>query len=66
MKYVTREGDRIDAICWKHYGRENAAEAVFKANPRLAAHGAILPAGITIDLPDFETPTAAAAVKLWD
>ncbi|HYG91218.1 MAG TPA: tail protein X [Azospirillum sp.] len=70
MKYITRQGDQVDAICWRYYGRENAAEAVFEANPRLADHGLILPAGIEIELPDLEAPTAttsgAAIVKLWD
>lgn len=67
MKYRTRQGDQVDAICWRYYGRENAAEAVFEANPRLADLGPILPTGIEIELPDLATPTAATTtVKLWD
>lgn len=70
MKYRTKQGDQVDAICWRYYGRENAAEAVFEANPRLADHGLILPAGIEIELPDLDAPTATASgtttVKLWD
>lgn len=70
MRYITRQGDQVDAICWRYYGRENAAEAVLAANPRLADHGLILPAGIEIVLPELETPAATssgvATIKLWD
>lgn len=65
--YRTRAGDQLDAICWRHYGRESAADEVLAANPRLAAHGLILPAGIEIMLPDLDAPAVAvASVKLWD
>lgn len=67
VKYRTKDGDQIDAICWKHYGRENVAEAVLEANPRLADYGLKLPAGIVIILPDLDAPAAASStIKLWD
>jgi phage tail protein X len=69
MKYRTKAGDQVDAICWRHYGRENAAEAVFEANPRLADYGLILPAGLVIILPELDAPTAASStttIRLWD
>lgn len=68
MKYRTRQGDTLDAICWRHYGRESAAEAVLEANPRLADHGPILPQGLEIELPELAAPAPAAAtlIKLWD
>lgn len=50
--YVTLAGDVLDHLCWRHYGREwDTTEAVLTANPGLAEHGPILPAGIAITLP---------------
>ncbi|MBI2235374.1 MAG: tail protein X [Magnetospirillum sp.] len=67
MRYRTRQGDRLDAICWRYYGRESAAEAVYEANPGLAGFGPILPAGLEIELPDLAEPVSAPTmVKLWD
>ena len=38
--YRTSEGDIIDAVCRRHYGREaGAVEAVLEANPGLADLG---------------------------
>ncbi|WP_349357170.1 tail protein X [Vibrio parahaemolyticus] len=56
----------IDAICWRHYGRENAVTEVLKANPGLADRGAVLPSGIQITLPDLPTPVAKESASLWD
>lgn len=64
--YRTREGDMIDSICWRHYGRESAVTEVLKANPGLADRGAVLPSGIQITLPDLTTPVAKESASLWD
>lgn len=64
--YRTREGDVIDEICWRHYGRENAVTSVLDANPGLADLGAILPSGIEITLPDLPTSVATESSSLWD
>ncbi|HHY0435730.1 TPA: tail protein X [Vibrio parahaemolyticus] len=64
--YRTRDGDKLDAICWRHYGRENATIEVLKANPGLADKGTILPSGIEITLPDLATPFAKESSSLWD
>lgn len=54
MKYRTNKGDMLDAICHKYYkARPGAMEEVLKANPGLAKVGALLPAGMVIELPDF-------------
>lgn len=66
MNYRTREGDMIDAICWRHYGRESAVTEVLKANPGLADVGPVLPSGLEITLPDLATPVAKEAFYLWD
>ena len=62
------QGDTVDAICWRHYGRTaGVVEAVLEANPGLADLGSILPDGQLVNLP--ETPPQAAQrqmVNLWD
>lgn len=68
LRYLTRDGDMIDAIAWTHYGRTaGATEAILAANPDLEARGPKLPAGIEILLPELapaEAPTGR--VRLWD
>ena len=67
--YRTREGDVLDELCWRHYGRQSGAvEAVLAANPGLSDLGPIYPSGVLIALPDL-APAAAetpAPVRLWD
>lgn len=69
-KIVTSiQGDTVDLICWRHYGATSGAvEAVFAANPDLAAKGAVLPFGTKITLPDVDiaNETATTTVSLWD
>ena len=64
--YSTIEGDMLDAICYRVYGRESALVAVLEANPRLAALGPILPAGVLITLPAIPAPPDVPTVRLWD
>jgi phage tail protein X len=70
--YVTLEGDRLDLVVWDHYQGDPArlpalVVIVLEANRGLAAHGPILPAGVTITLPEVEaTPASAPTVRLWD
>lgn len=66
--YRTRAGDVLDELCWRHYDRRaGAVETVLKANPGLADHGPILPAGLRIDLPDLSAKRPAPApVQLWE
>jgi len=66
-RYITSQGDVLDAVCFAHYGREDALEAVLDANPGLADRGPILPAGVTINLPDLPaTATTSQRIRLWD
>lgn len=67
--YTVREGDTVDLIAWRYYGRQDSrvTEQVLDANPHLADYGALLPGGLSITLPDIATPgEQAATVKLWD
>jgi phage tail protein X len=63
--YVSKQGDVLDKICLAHYGTTGNVEAVLKANPGLAARGAVLPAGVSILLPDKVTPPSLPRVTLW-
>lgn len=63
----TQQNDTVDALCWRHYGRTaGVCEAVLAANPGLADHGPVLPAGLLITLPDLEaTAPQRQMVSLW-
>jgi len=64
--YTTKAGDMVDEVCFKHYGHDaGMTEKVLEANVGLADFGAVLPAGITIILPDHLTRADAALVRLW-
>lgn len=62
------QGDTVDLICARHLGRTSGAvEAVYAANPGLAALGAVLPIGTPVVLPALsETTPTAKTVQLWD
>ena len=66
--YRTKDGDVVDDVCRRFYGREaGAVEAVLAANPGLADLGPLLPAGTVIDLPDLPRPLETIpTVKLWN
>lgn len=68
ISYITQDGDTVDYICFKIYGRtDGTVETVLSANPGLAALGAVLDAGVTIQLPDLaDLPQASNdQVGLW-
>ncbi|MEH6565108.1 MAG: tail protein X [Halopseudomonas sp.] len=62
------QGDTVDAICWRYYGRTaGVTEAVLEANPGLADLGPILPMGQTVHLPAItQQAEQQTAVNLWD
>jgi phage tail protein X len=66
-EYLTKDGDMLDAICWKYYGNSEFLNKVLahELNRELAKHGPILPAGIIINLPKFEAPSKKRRVSLW-
>jgi phage tail protein X len=52
------QGDTVDSLCWRHYGRtDGTVEAVLEANAGLADLGAILPVGTPVHLPALGTVT---------
>ncbi len=67
MKYRTVSGQSLDEIVWQHYGNiPGAVEVVLAANRGLADHGAILPSGLLIDLPNYQPPKPSRGIRLWD
>lgn len=65
--YLTIEGDTVDAIAHRHYGRHNGTtEAILEANRGLAAQPLILPEGLVIALPDLVDDAPIQTVKLYD
>ena len=67
--YITRYGDTVDYICWRHYGvdRQGLPELVLAANIGLAERGPVFPAGIPVTLPAVTTPEETEKViELWD
>lgn len=65
---ITKQGDMVDAIATRVYGaRAGAAEAILAANPGLADRGPVLPANVTIMLPDAPAQPAPAlpTIDLW-
>lgn len=62
MIYITKEGDVLDWIVWKHYGITSVLEDVINANPNLT--DSVLKAGIEVILPYIET-TKKNEVRLW-
>ena len=61
------QGDTLDAICWRHYGRTaGVVEQVLEANPELSSHGPIIPHGTAVQLPDITTQQQRQTVQLWD
>lgn len=68
MLVITHQGDTVDALCFRHYGRTRGmVEAVLEQNPGLADYGPVLPHGLQVNLP--ETPpkqTNTPLLRLWD
>ncbi|MBB5447091.1 MULTISPECIES: tail protein X [unclassified Paraburkholderia] len=68
MNVRALQGETIDAMCWRIYGRtDGVVEAVLEANPGLAAQGVFLPAGFPVSMPDPTGVTGTAQlVQLFD
>lgn len=67
MKIYSMQGDTIDAICNRYYGRtEGVVETLLQANPGLSELGVILPHGAVIELPETDSAPKTEMVNLWD
>lgn len=67
MRVRAMQGDTVDVLCWRHYGRTaGVTEQVLEANPGLAEHGPVLPMGLEVELPDQPTRPVTKRLQLWD
>lgn len=72
VKYISKEGDTVDLVCFRHYGHTvDTVEKTLAANAGLSAMGAVLPKGTEFTLPDLGAPKEQARIKegviqLWD
>ncbi|MDR5800064.1 tail protein X [Caballeronia sp. LZ001] len=68
MKVRSQQGDTVDLLCWRFYGRTNGTvEAVLEANPGLADLGLVLPLGTLVNMPELsELTNTAPLLQLFD
>ena len=68
QQYITSQDDVLDAICYQHYGREDAVVAVLAANPALCEQPEKMPAGVVITLPTLvqDAVKTNRTLSLWD
>ncbi|MEI9534333.1 tail protein X [Moellerella wisconsensis] len=67
MKIRTIQGETVDEICWRFYGRTTGmTETVLLANPGLAEKGAVMPAGLLIEMPNVTAEPEQPLIQLWD
>ncbi len=65
--YLTKEGEMLDLICWKHYGfTDGVVELVLAENLGLAEYGSFLAAGLKIKLPVIQKPMQKSKLKVWE
>jgi len=64
----TRAGDTVGLLLYKQLGRDDdeAEQALFDINPGLAKHGAVLPAGLEVKIPELAPPPVRKVVRSWD
>lgn len=64
ITYITKEGDILDWIIWRHYGTVNVIGKVMKENPSVTDE--LLASGIIIKLPHIESvQKTSREIKLW-
>jgi len=67
MQLRSIQGDTVDQICQRVYGRTaGVTEQVLIANPGLADLGPILPMGTLITLPEQAPQAESPMLQLWD
>lgn len=62
-------GDSVNLLLYRELGRSDdaAEEALWHLNPNLAEHGAVLPAGVGVIVPELDArPVAKKPISVWD
>lgn len=63
----TAEGDTVSRIAYRYYGESGGMVArILDANPGLYRHRALLPAGLTVVMPERAPSGAVPTLNLWD
>ncbi|EDY85461.1 phage Tail Protein X [gamma proteobacterium HTCC5015] len=64
---TAQQGDTIDLICYRHYGRTaGITEAVIEANPGVENFTGVIPQGTVINLPIDTAAETTTTSQLWD
>ena len=64
--YTTKDGDRLDELVYKRYGKERGAvEWLFSNNAHLRDQPVMLPAGIEINMPPLPEKATVVTVNPW-
>lgn len=67
MKIYALQGDTVDEICFRWYGRtQQVVELVYAANTGLAEMGPVLPHGYAVELPELPASSMSETLNLWD
>ncbi len=65
ITYITKSGDVLDWIRWKHYGTTAVIEKVLSENPSITDYE--LSAGMIVNLPYINSiQDKRKEIKLWD
>ncbi|HAU3212832.1 TPA: phage tail protein [Salmonella enterica subsp. enterica] len=67
--YTTRDGDRLDQICLKVYGRtaKTTEEVLYQViNYGITDMHSVFPAGQVITFPDIDPEPVQKETQLWD
>ena len=66
---TTREGEMLDALLWRHYGRVDVLPLVLEANRQLARLPVVqmlrLPAGTAVLMPALNDQPVLPLVRIW-
>ena len=66
MKVQAHQGDTVDLLCFRYYGRtQGVVEQVLETHPNLCLTTE-LNAGQWVDMPDITEPKQKDIIQLWD
>lgn len=67
MKVFALQGETLDALCFRVLGQTaRVVEQALELNPGIAGHGAVLPHGTPVELPDVAEQPQKTMIQLWD